>query len=449
MLKNKRGFTFIELSIVILIISLLFAGTSVIFSKIRGATQTNETKERLYKIKKALEIYFLENQILPCPAGLKLTSSDDGFGVSGACIEALNEGIYLNNNIVYGAIPFRDLGIYPDLTYDGWGNKFSYVIDTRFTDSATFIETSGEGIIEIYNLDNNIDDDGNGLDVNDKDDEKIIRNNAIVVIISHGMNRKGAFKQTTQNLFTLDDVNTFNESDNIIDEENTPFFNNEFVDDFRTETFDDILTYFDKENFYNSIKIERVGCLETNIPDYNYDANGTPTTITWTGSNECTNGLCEYEEGVQSQTTCTPGSYPDHYFSRNSEGSNPLKKCLKSGVWSEVKYPCIPGCGENDLLDALDDIDAGDDPYTIANLDNINQPWLKVSYGEDIVLKCDGSKIGYVRMTCQDNTGTGTEGKWIQTTSDEADCSTICKSGNCTNNCSGNCNDNTAIIPTS
>jgi len=398
--RKRKGFTFIELSVTVLITSLLFAGTSIVFSKIREIAQINETKAKLDEITKALKVYFLENQKLPCPAGLKLTESRMAFGV-GSCTQNTSDGIYVSSTLVYGAVPIADLQIAPDFSYDSWDNKFSYIVDTNFTtSSATFASSSGTNAIVMNKLDSDVGDAG----------DETIANNIIVAIISHGLNGKGAFRETLQNtpLPTNGGTNVYDEYDNIYYDS----FDNNFIDDFHTSSYDDVLYYFNKEYFTKSLAIERIGCVEANIPDYTYTANGVEQTISWATSGNCTGGLCDYLAEVQAQSGCVSGDYPDHYLSKNPTSPYyPSRVCLKNGQWSDVIYGCIQGCGDTDgdvsLLTALNGIDPDDNAYVIGDLDGTTTPWMRTGLNEDVILECDTNKVGYVKLTCQSG------GSWV------------------------------------
>lgn len=383
--KNNKGFTFIELNVVMLILAVLFAGASITFSKLRSTSYSNDTKSKMDKIEKALKVYFLENSRLPCPAGILLIESDVNFGVSGACmVEDAVNGVYLNGDIFYGAIPFKDLGISPELTYDAWGNNFSYFVNGFFVASEdSFAETSGkEENISI------LDTDGN-----------TVKANVIVAVISHGVNGYGSFKDGVQRDTIDSETSTdYDENDNIFyqDISDATSFDNILIDDFAEADFDDILRYFDKESFAKDIEIERIGCMQDDITDYVYTAGGLERTITWSSKS----GFSEYEDIVGSTDACYSDATNYFFSSSPSSSHNPARRCLKNGQWSDVMYGCIEGCGDTTaLVSALNTITSNFDPYDTSHLDT-DEPWLRVALGEDIVLKCTGNKTGYVKMSC-------------------------------------------------
>ncbi|MGK2952090.1 MAG: type II secretion system protein [Thiobacillus sp.] len=117
----SRGFTLIELSIVVVIISMLLSlGLGVLNAQLVSAAHS-ETKKRQAIIKDALTAYLGANKRLPCPDdpdtdGVTGVENRTGDVPTGAC----------TTNI--GVVPYETLGLGRDVALDGWGNFMSYSI---------------------------------------------------------------------------------------------------------------------------------------------------------------------------------------------------------------------------------------------------------------------------------------------------------------------------------
>lgn len=106
---RPTGFTLIELSIVLLIVSLLVGGMLVSFAAQRDVAASNETQKRLAEIRETLLGYAAINKRLPCPMPASITApSDAGYGSAAASCTAGTEGI----------LPWKTLGV-PEV--DAWG----------------------------------------------------------------------------------------------------------------------------------------------------------------------------------------------------------------------------------------------------------------------------------------------------------------------------------------
>ncbi|MEZ5691795.1 MAG: prepilin-type N-terminal cleavage/methylation domain-containing protein [Rickettsiales bacterium] len=90
-MSNRKGFTLLEMSIVLLVISVLLGGGLLIFDKALNQRQVDETKMKMDKIKETLLHYRLAFNRLPCPADATVqmdATSNNYYGV-----EAQNKGV--------------------------------------------------------------------------------------------------------------------------------------------------------------------------------------------------------------------------------------------------------------------------------------------------------------------------------------------------------------------
>ena len=138
-LSLHRGFTLVELSIVLVIVALLIGGMLVSFGAQRDISASNETQKRLAEIRETLLGYAVIYGRLPCPMPLTVTDpTDAAYGVAPATCAAGAEGI----------LPWKTLSV---LEVDPWGaprtavadsfnGYWRYRVDTAF--AATFSLTT-------------------------------------------------------------------------------------------------------------------------------------------------------------------------------------------------------------------------------------------------------------------------------------------------------------------
>ena len=139
--NKKTAFSLIELSIVIMIIAIIISGAATISeTSIKKAKKAN-TINKLEQIKEAINIYAYINKKLPCPASFHAIETDSDYaksvGDDGNCI--VDSGSIISsqsgaNEMVYGALPAKTLGLSSELAKDDFGNKFSYIVAVDLTE---------------------------------------------------------------------------------------------------------------------------------------------------------------------------------------------------------------------------------------------------------------------------------------------------------------------------
>lgn len=182
--RFQRGFTLIELAIVLFVVTLLLGGLLPTLTSQVDQRHMNETRARLDEIKEALIGYAIINNKLPCPA----SSSSNGIQVpssGGTCTNAHNNNSY---------VPAATLGLSgtdsSGLIEDGWGNPIRYAVadggTNAFTTSISSIGISSISSSTIANLD--VCSQASSSSTSCSVSGSTLTKNAIAVIYSTGKN---------------------------------------------------------------------------------------------------------------------------------------------------------------------------------------------------------------------------------------------------------------------
>ena len=299
--REKRGFSLIELSIVILIVSILITGSLGISKTAINNSKAKVTKDRMGAVYQAFTNFLATNRRLPCPAVITVAKGTSGYGneaaTPGTCA---NTFVSSTNapNLSYGMVPIAALGLDPDMAEDGWGTKFVYVVDKRFTvqsTSATSVSTCGSTsppscgfeITQGIPNDNQTSttDLGSGIDVQGPLNSSLLSNkNGVLLLLSHGANKFNGFNATgtAQNgTSTATDEN--NNSCNTCSTSGTASFDRVFLTNSTDPTFDDIALFKTKTQLVRDAGLESIMCspLEATL-------SGGAVTWSTNGSYRCT-----------------------------------------------------------------------------------------------------------------------------------------------------------------
>lgn len=153
-MNMQRGFTLIEIAIVLVIVTVLLGYTLAMFPVQQELKQYRQADKEMTQIIDSLYAFVQVNGYLPCPA----TTVSNGFecridtaaGVPGAC-DGTNPAAD-TCDLWFGAVPAKTLGIEgryrPDgLLYDPWGRPYQYQVtnaDSEDNDSSG-TNTAGDG----------------------------------------------------------------------------------------------------------------------------------------------------------------------------------------------------------------------------------------------------------------------------------------------------------------
>ncbi len=343
--ETKKAYTLLELSISILVISILITGALSMSVSRAGKKKVEITNQRIEIIYKALGNYLVTNKKLPCPAAFTDKKSVSvNYGVAstsyGNCADTDIDGVYKstsNSNLVYGMLPVKDLGLSNEMAEDGFGNRFSYVIDKNFTANsvypysniATFGVATSNDIITIK--------ESNGSVASE------VTYDAIFAIISHGANKKGGFlpnsssaNNSASDSYELENhPSAFNNSSN----PREATFDNIFYSKYgNSDAFDDIVFYKTRNDLVKDFNaFDSVICTSSSVNSNDVTYNG--TVMTWPNT--------AYGRTVESTTSCPAG------FTYSV--AKPTKKCGAFGIWEEGTIkPCLTApagvCSGGDIV---------------------------------------------------------------------------------------------------
>lgn len=218
-MKRTRGFTLIELAIVLVIVTILIGGLAVPLSAQIQARRIAETKQTLHEAREALIGYAMTNtnasgqSYLPCP-------NRNGDGKEGLrelgdkCVET------------EGYLPWVTLGT---AAQDAWGNRLLYSVTENFAKKNTGLQNTDLGDRQICSTSSNTDPP------NDCAALKYVAGNVPVVILSHGPNGWGAHSINDTNLAPPPTTST--------DERENTNGDKKFVSRAPSDDFDDLVTW--------------------------------------------------------------------------------------------------------------------------------------------------------------------------------------------------------------
>lgn len=149
-IQTARGFTLVELAVVLTIIGLLIAAATGAVRAQVDAAKNSSTKTRLDTAKQAITTFVSRNKRLPCPAVPTLNSSSLGYGM-----EAANPGVCTSVPIiagtsVRGVLPWRSLGLTDADGKDAWGRLFTYQVIRTATGLTAINVSAMTGNINVY-----------------------------------------------------------------------------------------------------------------------------------------------------------------------------------------------------------------------------------------------------------------------------------------------------------
>jgi len=341
--RPKTAFSLLELSIVILIVAILIVGSMSASVVAINNAKYKVTKDRVKEIYKAMGSYLLVNKALPCPASITDLKSNSSYGESGTEPGVCNagSGVYaggfgsLAEDLVYGAIPIKALGLSADMAEDGFGSKFTYVVSAAFT-NPDISDDNDRGFGNIYPASGFTEATAKFITVKENlggSSFQTDTNEAIFVIISHGNNKSGAFNSNsaTQNSASTDEDEQNNYATAFTGSSggtaNFYSSNNYFTSSSpNSDVFDDVVFYKTRNAMlmdFDALSLIVCGSTATNNSNDNhgdYLISGSLTEFIWPQT--------YYDQIAVSTTSCSTADAA--YI---TTVTYPTKKCGAFGVW--------------------------------------------------------------------------------------------------------------------
>jgi prepilin-type N-terminal cleavage/methylation domain-containing protein len=180
-----RGFTLVELAMVLMIVGLLLGGLIVPLSAQMEQRRATETQKSLEEIREALVGYAVINGQFPCPADPTIPTG----GANAGTPRAGTPPCTASNST--GVVPWVTLGVNET---DAWGNRFTYRLTPEFADAIADATYGCVPTAPPANASFALCSPGT-LDVLDAAGGANVAIDVPAVVISHGKNSGGAYTQ--------------------------------------------------------------------------------------------------------------------------------------------------------------------------------------------------------------------------------------------------------------
>jgi type II secretory pathway pseudopilin PulG len=143
-MKKANAFSLVEVSIAIIVSSMIVIGGIGIFMFNEGKRKEDITSEHFKAISENLAIYLSKYGRLPCPALPDQIKTNDNFGKEATLPEAnyyscSNELLSsdMQGDVQYsGVVPTASLELPDEIMLDGWGNRITYIVTRTFVNSS-------------------------------------------------------------------------------------------------------------------------------------------------------------------------------------------------------------------------------------------------------------------------------------------------------------------------
>lgn len=161
--KYCKGFSLLELAIVITVVTFLMSNIVMIFEASMDVYKESKNRDRIAAVQKALTNYFAKHQRLPCPSNPFLPHDHPDYGkesintTNNECVLTFSRtnattgdtrpplvfladtytGAGFTNGfqeyIIFGGVPVRDLGLKSDMAFDVYGKAYTFIVPFSLT----------------------------------------------------------------------------------------------------------------------------------------------------------------------------------------------------------------------------------------------------------------------------------------------------------------------------
>jgi len=210
-MKRYNGYSLPELSMTMVVSSLIYVGFLTMFFEQTKNELINNTEDKIKVVEEAIHSYVALHGHLPCPANRFTALEVFDFGLETSCdtelpldipdvgglggligglgdilglgeitdLLGLHDIALLNTSVRIGTIPTNALGLDKSYAYDGWRNRFTYAVVKELANSSDEFRgfSSSEPSLIIRDI--------NGNQINQSND-------TAYVILSHGQHGFGA-----------------------------------------------------------------------------------------------------------------------------------------------------------------------------------------------------------------------------------------------------------------
>lgn len=180
--RLRRGFTLIEMAIVLVVIGLVFSGGLLAVAPVLQNSKESATNGKLDRIEQALTLYVIRYGCLPCPADANIATGDANAGWShgaggyhnGSCDTGCDAAV-----TAQGVVPWVALGLSEEEGKDGFGERIDYAVTDALTATNGMVRTP-PATYPAGTLD---------VEMSAANSSAAITADAAYVLISHGIDR--------------------------------------------------------------------------------------------------------------------------------------------------------------------------------------------------------------------------------------------------------------------
>lgn len=240
--KTDYGFSLLEMSVVLLILSLMLGGILAALTQESRRSQRAQLMAKMDVIEQALLGYSKKSTTyaLPCPGPITaITNSTFGVAVASGCATATYKG----SGAATGIVPVRTLGLADEYAFDPWGNLFTYTVSQAAATTNAFSGTrpmsTSVGALTITDT-----------SANNR------TTTAVAVLLSHGPDGFGSFTRSGARKSGYSSNTSQRTNCHCLANASDGTYDANYVMGFETlsssdaeNNFDDILRYWGRENF--------------------------------------------------------------------------------------------------------------------------------------------------------------------------------------------------------